>query len=66
MTTQIATFLQEVLQPKGVAVVLNGAHMCAMMRGVKKPETNMITTKMLGAFKDDRDLRAEFMSLIKS
>ena len=66
MTTQIASFLQEVLQPKGVAVVVNGSHMCAMMRGVKKPEANMVTTKMLGTFKEDRQLRAEFMSLIKS
>jgi len=64
MTSQIADLLQEVLNPKGVAVVVEGAHMCAMMRGVKKSETNMTTRRMLGAFKDDAALRSEFMAMI--
>ena len=64
MTAQIANFLQDVLNPKGVAVVVEGAHMCAMMRGVKKSQTNMTTRSMLGVFKDDPQERAEFLSLI--
>ena len=64
MTAQIASFLQEVLNPKGVAVVVEGAHMCAMMRGVKKSQVNMTTRTMLGVFKDDPQERAEFLSLI--
>lgn len=62
MTTQIAAFLQQVMQPEGVAVVVEGAHMCAMMRGVKKPETNMTTTAYLGSYKSDAALRAEFLA----
>jgi GTP cyclohydrolase I len=62
MTSEIAQFLNEVLHPKGVAVVVEGAHMCAMMRGVKKAEARMTTSRMLGAFKEDRQLRAEFMA----
>jgi GTP cyclohydrolase I len=64
MTAQIADLLQEVLNPQGVAVVVEGAHMCAMMRGVKKAEANMTTRKMLGAFKEDQVLRSEFLSHI--
>ncbi|MDR3645334.1 MAG: GTP cyclohydrolase I FolE [Clostridia bacterium] len=64
MTSQIADFLQEVLNPKGVAVVVEGSHMCAMMRGVKKSEANMTTRRMLGTFKEDAALRAEFMAMI--
>ncbi|MEN8243201.1 MAG: GTP cyclohydrolase I FolE, partial [Chloroflexota bacterium] len=48
MTSQIAQFLQETLDPQGVAVVVEGAHMCAMMRGVKKENTKMTTSKMTG------------------
>jgi GTP cyclohydrolase IA len=61
MTAEIARFLQEVLQPRGVAVILEGQHMCAMMRGVKKSQANMTTSTMLGAFKDDPILRSEFL-----
>jgi GTP cyclohydrolase I len=62
LTMEIAEFLQETLQPQGVAVVIDGAHMCAMMRGVKKSETAMTTTTMLGEFKDNRDLREELLA----
>jgi GTP cyclohydrolase I len=62
MTTEIAQFINEILHPKGVAVVVEGAHMCAMMRGVKKAEARMTTSRMLGAFKEDRQLRSEFMA----
>jgi GTP cyclohydrolase I len=61
MTVQIANFLDEVLHPKGVAVVVEGSHMCAMMRGVKKSQTNMTTRTMLGAFDTDAGLRSEFL-----
>jgi GTP cyclohydrolase I len=64
MTKQIADFIQEVLHPKGVAVVVEGAHMCSMMRGVKKPNATMTTSTMLGSFRDDPKTRAEFMSHI--
>lgn len=65
MTHQIAAFLNEVLHPKGVAVVIEGAHLCSMMRGVKKANARMVTSAMLGAFKDDARTRAEFLELLK-
>jgi GTP cyclohydrolase I len=64
MTTQIANFIQETLQPLGVAVVIEGAHMCALMRGVKKSNTRMRTSKMLGVYKTDKALRSEFIGQI--
>ena len=64
MTAQIAEFLEAVLHPQGVAVVVEGSHMCAMMRGVKKSQASMTTSKMLGAFKDDFILRSELMAQI--
>lgn len=66
MTQQIAETLQEILQPKGVAVMVEGAHMCAMMRGVKKSNANMVTTAMLGAFEQDESLRDEFLSQVRN
>ena len=64
MTKQIAEFIQEVLHPQGVAVVVEGAHMCSMMRGVKKPNASMTTSSMLGCFREDPKTRAEFMGHI--
>jgi len=64
MTKQIAEFIQEVLHPKGVAVVAEGAHMRSLMRGVKKPNATMTTSTMLGSFREDPKTRAEFMSHI--
>jgi GTP cyclohydrolase I len=64
MTAEIAQFLQDTLNPKGVAVLVEGAHMCAMMRGVKKSQASMSTTTMLGAFKDDPVLRSEFLAQV--
>lgn len=61
MTKQIADFLNEVLHPKGVAVVVEGAHMCSMMRGVKKANASMSTSTMLGKFRKSSKLRKEFM-----
>jgi GTP cyclohydrolase I len=60
MTTQIADLLEEKLQPQGIAVIVEGAHMCAMMRGVKKAEAMMTTSTMRGVFKTDKELRREF------
>jgi GTP cyclohydrolase I len=64
MTSQIANFLQETLDAEGVAVVVEGAHMCSIMRGVKKAQASMTTRTMLGAFKDDQNQRNEFLSLV--
>jgi GTP cyclohydrolase I len=64
MTTQIAEFLQETLDANGVAVVVEGAHMCSMMRGVKKEHSRMSTSKFLGAFKKDRELQRDFRAQI--
>ncbi len=64
MTVQIANFLNETLKPKGVAVVVNGYHLCMAMRGIRKSDANMLTSSMLGAFRNDERTRAEFLSLI--
>lgn len=65
ITTQVAEFLQEKLDPKGVAVVLKAKHMCMEMRGVKKHDTYTTTSKLIGYFKEDQDARNEFLNLIK-
>jgi GTP cyclohydrolase IA len=62
MTAQIANLLQDAIHPQGVAVILEGAHMCAMMRGVKKTGTNMTTSSYLGSLKSDPVLRSEFLA----
>lgn len=64
MTQQIATFLRDILKPQGVAVVVEGAHMCTMMRGVKKDNARMVTSSMLGIFRRDSRTRAEFLAHI--
>ena len=63
MTAQIANVINEVLEPKGVAVVMNAKHQCMTTRGVHKPESSTITSTMLGAFRENPDTRAEFMNL---
>ena len=65
MTHQIAEMLDEILAPRGVAVAVEGQHMCSMMRGVKKEHPVMFTTSFLGEFNDDRELRKEFLSLVR-
>ena len=65
ITTQVAERLDKELQPKGVAVYIKARHMCMEMRGVKVPNTETITTKLIGCFKDETSARAEFMSAIK-
>lgn len=65
LTTEIAQALEEALQPRGVAVVLEGAHMCMMMRGVQKQNATMVTSHVMGTFRTDRATRQEFMALVK-
>jgi GTP cyclohydrolase I len=64
MTRQIADFLNACLHPKGVAVVVEGLHLCAMMRGVKKHDARMTTSTMLGAFRNNLATRTEFLDNI--
>ena len=64
MTAQIANVINEVLEPRGVAVVMNAKHQCMTTRGVHKPESSTITSTMLGAFRENPATRAEFMNLI--
>lgn len=64
MTTQIADTLNEVLKPKGVAVVIEAAHQCMTTRGVYKPSVTMITSRMLGDFRSNPTTRREFLSMI--
>ena len=66
LTTQIANTLNEVLQPRGVAVVIEAVHLCMLMRGVEKQNSKAVTSAMLGAFRDRPETRAEFMELIKA
>lgn len=64
LTVQVADFLMERLEPKGVACVIEATHLCTMMRGVKKQEATMVTSSMVGTFRRDARTRAEFMGLI--
>ena len=66
LTTQIANTLNEALQPRGVAVVMEAIHLCMLMRGVEKQNSKAVTSAMLGSFRDRPETRAEFMELIKS
>jgi len=66
LTTQIAGTLNEVLQPRGVAVVIEAVHLCMLMRGVEKQNSKAVTSAMLGGFRDRPETRAEFMELIKA
>ena len=65
MTRQIADTIDEILSPQGVAVVIEGNHMCSMMRGVKKQEASMITSAMLGCFKKSDKTRNELFSHLR-
>ena len=64
MTSQIAQTLLEVLKPAGVGVVIRAEHMCMRMRGVEKPNSQVVTSALLGCFQQ-RDTRQEFMNLIR-
>ena len=64
LTVQIADFLMDRLEPKGVACVVEATHLCTMMRGVRKQEASMVTSAMLGTFRRDPKTRGEFLTLI--
>ena len=65
LTNQIAHTLEQVLDPYGVAVVMEGKHLCMMMRGVEKQNSLVTSSAMLGSFKTERATRMEFLNLIK-
>uniref|UniRef100_A0A3Q2Z505 GTP cyclohydrolase 1 n=1 Tax=Hippocampus comes TaxID=109280 RepID=A0A3Q2Z505_HIPCM len=66
LTKQIAVGLSEALKPRGVAVVIEAAHMCMVMRGVQKMNSRTVTSSMLGAYRDDPKTREEFLSLTQN
>ena len=64
LTQQIANALDDVLQPRGVGVVIQAAHLCMMMRGVQKQNSSTVTSCLTGSFRSDERTRAEFMALV--
>ncbi|MEO1144935.1 MAG: GTP cyclohydrolase I FolE [Cyanobacteria bacterium J06638_22] len=65
LTRQVAEAIQSILEPQGVAVVMEASHMCMVMRGVQKPGSWTVTSAMLGSFQEDQRTRDEFLSLIR-
>jgi GTP cyclohydrolase IA len=65
LTQQVAQTIMEAIQPKGVGVVATGHHFCMMMRGVEKQCSDTVTSTMLGSFRNNRETRTEFLSLIQ-
>ncbi|NJL62828.1 MAG: GTP cyclohydrolase I FolE [Methylacidiphilales bacterium] len=65
LTRQVAEAIQTILEPQGVAVVMEGVHMCMAMRGVQKPGSWTVTSAMVGVFQEDQKTREEFFSLIR-
>lgn len=66
LTAQIASTIQQVLEPRGVAVVIEAAHQCMTTRGVHKPGVTMVTSRMLGAFRDDPTTRREVLAMMNN
>jgi len=66
MTVDIATTIDRVLQPQGVAVVIEAAHQCMTTRGIHKAGADTVTSHMLGAFRDDPSTRREFLTMIRN
>ena len=65
LTSQIADTIREVLKPRGVGVVIEAAHQCMTTRGIRKPGVSMVTSRMLGSFRDDPATRREFLAMIE-
>lgn len=65
LTAQIANTIDSVLKPKGVAVVIKAVHHCMTTRGVHKPDSSLVTSRMLGCFRDDAELRRQFPGMIE-
>ncbi|MCC5623762.1 GTP cyclohydrolase I, partial [Nostoc sp. CHAB 5715] len=65
LTRQIAEAIQTILEPQGVAVVMEASHMCMVMRGVQKPGSWTVTSAMRGVFSEDARTREEFMNLVR-
>ena len=65
LTTQIAETIQHAIEPQGVGVVIEARHLCMMMRGVEKQHSAAVTSSMLGAFREEKETRDEFLSLIR-
>jgi GTP cyclohydrolase I len=63
LTAQIANTIDAVLQPKGVAVVIKAVHHCMTTRGIHKPDSSLVTSRMLGCFRDDGELRRQFLAM---
>ena len=66
LTAQIADIMMETIEPDGAAVAVEAVHLCMIMRGIKKPGSQMITSAMRGSFRDQDDTRAEFLSLVRA
>ena len=66
LTTQVATSLMEAIDPQGVGVVVEAEHLCMRMRGIEKQNSVVVTSCMLGAFRDRQETREEFTTLIRS
>ncbi len=66
LTTQIAETIQNIIEPQGVGVVIEARHLCMMMRGVEKQHSSAVTSSMLGVFRDEKETRDEFLSLIRA
>ena len=64
LTAQIANAIDEVLQPKGVGVIIEASHLCVATRGIHKPDSKMVTSRMLGSFRNDQATRKEFLELV--
>ena len=63
LTAQVANTIDDVLKPRGVGVVIKASHHCMTTRGVHKPDSDLVTSRMLGCFRDNPELRQEFLSM---